>query len=121
MGVVVKVIDANDDGHFVGGFRQEQQAANHGPFRLQAAGRLAVEQCVKLVGANDASLLSVDGGHVKIDPSLLNFETLSLLRSVKRASGRLRRQCKTDKMARRLECHLAGVSGATAGTTQTLS
>ena len=44
MGVVVEIFGPDDEGDFVAGFGQQQQAADDGPLGLDAARRLAIEQ-----------------------------------------------------------------------------
>ena len=44
VGAVVEVFGPNDEGDFVAGLGQEEQAADDGPLGLDAARRLAIEQ-----------------------------------------------------------------------------
>jgi len=49
MGAIVEIFGPNDERHFIAGLWQKEQAADDGPFGLNAARRLAIEQLADAV------------------------------------------------------------------------
>src|SRR4051794_23965609 len=61
MGAIVEIFGSDDERHFIACLGQEEQAADNGPFGLDAAGRLAIKQFADAVGLRIARLFFYRG------------------------------------------------------------
>ena len=116
VGVVVEIFRPDDEGHFVGHFRQEKQAAEHGPLGFEAARRLAVEKLAEAV-VRSGALFIFDRGHGS--RSVVRRGESIARPILGRCLRRTRIQCVTPRPG--WPGYFPSASVATAGTTHTLS